>query len=65
MADQSEFFDTDERLGWRSTAGGPIERLAAVVTFKPRFTGLALRGTVSVAASIRLIRDGLFRDGSA
>jgi IS5 family transposase len=31
---QPGFFDSDERLGWLSAAGDPLERLAAVVDFE-------------------------------
>jgi IS5 family transposase len=35
MVGQPGFFDSAERLHWLSAAGDPLERLAAVVDFKP------------------------------
>ncbi|TQF76235.1 IS5/IS1182 family transposase, partial [Elioraea sp. Yellowstone] len=34
MAGQPGFFDAEERLGWLSASGDPLERLRAVVDFE-------------------------------
>jgi IS5 family transposase len=42
MAGQPGFFDSEERLGWLSAAGDPLQRLAVVVDFELFRDGLEL-----------------------